>query len=112
VSATARNRRRAVVLILGVDPEDQSDFGPEEARRFLGRLGVPFRVWSVAPSEAAPHAPGWGEIEDVSTLARFGKAVERLADILERERIVWVEGRHLPQDISASARATFVSLAR
>jgi hypothetical protein len=111
VSATARNLRRAVVLILGSEPDDQSDFEADEARRFLERLGVPLLVWSVAPAGTGLRVESWGEIVDVSTLARFGKAVEQLGSLLERERIVWVEGRHLPQNISVAARPEFAPLA-
>lgn len=111
ISSTARGGRRAVVLILGSDPEDKSDFRPGEARRFLERLGVPLLVWSVAPAGADPRFGSWGEMADVSTLVHFGKAVEQLEDLLERERLVWVEGRHLPQNVAVAARPEFVPLA-
>jgi hypothetical protein len=112
VAATAHNRRRAVVLILGDDPEDQSEFPAQEARRFLERLGVPLLVWSVVPPGAGPRPGSWGGAADVSTLDLFGGAVRRLGELLERERIVWVEGRHMPQHISAAARPDFVTISR
>ena len=44
--------------------------------------------------------------------AAFEDATKRLAALVDRQRIVWVEGVHLPQSISLSERASGVTLAR
>ena len=91
--------RRAVVLVLGSDPRDQSRYDVALVRRYLERLRVPLLVWSLAPPAAAP-ASSWGEAEDVSNLPALDAAVERLRRRLDRQFVVWLEGRHLPQDIA------------
>ena len=50
-------------------------------------------------------AQAWGGAEDISTLAKLEDAAERLRAELDSQRIVWVEGRHLPQEIRLSPAA-------
>jgi hypothetical protein len=88
-----------VVLVLGSDPRDQSRYEPALVRRYLERLRVPLLVWSLAPTAAGLASP-WGAAEDVSNLDGLDTAVERLRRRLDRQFIVWLEGRYLPQDIS------------
>lgn len=109
--AAAGNRRRAVVLLVGerlpVDPVADA----AGVRGFLADLRVPLRVWSLN-REAEPQLRlEWGEIEDVSGVHRLGRAAGRLADDLERQVIVWLDGAHLPQQV-AFAGAPGLRLAR
>jgi hypothetical protein len=103
LDASARNRRRAVVLLLGPDPPTAraSRFGEATVRRYLRTIGVPLHVWCVGREEDAV----WGACTDVSTRKRFADAFRQVQDDLERQRIVWVEGTHLPQAISLTAKA-------
>ncbi|HEX4954559.1 MAG TPA: hypothetical protein VF017_14295 [Thermoanaerobaculia bacterium] len=110
LSASNRARRRAVVLVLGRRAEDHSALPPIEARRYLSALSVPLLVWSL--DRASDHEAAWGEVVDVSTLARLGQAVEDLRNDLERQRIVWVRGTHLPQHIRLTSAARGVELVR
>lgn len=107
LNALARNRRRAVVLVLGPAPEDASRLLPAEARRYLGLLRVPLFVWSPHEHPASP----WGEVTDISTGTDLLRAIGELSDAVDRQRIVWIEGRHLPQRIELSHRAVDLELA-
>jgi hypothetical protein len=92
--------RRAVVLVLASDPADESLYKPAAVRRYLELLRVPLFVWSFSPMEKRPRAfADWGEIADISTVTGLEHAVEKVHDELEHQSIVWLEGRHLPQDI-------------
>jgi hypothetical protein len=52
----------------------------------------------------------WGPVEDVSSLARMGNAVAHLRGELDRQRIVWLDGSHLPQAVALGAAAEGVEL--
>ena len=84
------SRRRAVVLIAGSKHEDESTFSPEQARAYLGQNFVPFFVWRAAP----PSAPGWPSGPDLNS---FGANVSAVRKELDRQRIVWLEGRVDPR---------------
>jgi hypothetical protein len=60
--AAAIQRPRAVVLILGERPRDDSELSPPQVREYLSAIGVPLFVWSLAPRAAAP---GWTDVLDV-----------------------------------------------
>jgi len=109
LTAAASNRRRAVVVILGPPVPDGSEASPTQTRRFLEHLRVPLHVWSVAPKEATPE--GWGEPIDVSSRTRLDKAVRKLLKELESQRVVWVKGIYLPNEISLAADVKDLRLA-
>jgi hypothetical protein len=104
MNALSRNRRRAVVLILGPAPEDFSRLSAATVRRYLETLRVPLFVWS--PDREL--ATDWGEVRDISNQARLRRAVSELVEQLERQRIVWLHGRHLPQRVRLSGLAANV----
>ncbi|HRY42309.1 MAG TPA: hypothetical protein P5164_00055 [Thermoanaerobaculia bacterium] len=111
LAAADGERRRAVVLLLGPEAADASLLSPAEATEFLGHLRVPLVVWAVGakpPSNATP----WGSATPITTARQFDAAVASLFEKLGRQRIVWVEGTHLPQDVQAGALATGVRMAR
>jgi hypothetical protein len=109
LTASARNRRRAVVLLIGPEAIETSDLPAAAARRFLERLRVPLFVWSLEPDQS-PVLAGFSGTIDTSTHSRFDRAVSVLSHFLDQQRIVWVEGRHLPQAISLSPKARDVTL--
>ena len=113
LSSVARNRARAVVLVLG-GSTDASALSAAGARRYLSALGVPLFVWTTGPRAAAAGEAwaGAADLADVSTLALFDAAARRVTSLLARERIVWVEGAHLPQDVGLSASASGLTLVR
>jgi hypothetical protein len=112
LQASAEGSRRAVVLVLGDESEDLSVHTPAAVRRYLASIRVPLFVWSLKSSSSQPLKAGWGTVEDVSTVAKLGPAVDRLKAELARERIVWVQGRYLPQDITLSDKLPGLEFAR
>lgn len=109
--AARRNRRRAVVLVLDEDTRDASRLRAPLVRRYLEALMVPLVVWSSGiragvgvkdgtVKGAAGKSTVWGDSHDVSSLAGLEKAVTDLTRMLDRQRLVWIEGLHLPQDIT------------
>ncbi len=96
--AAGRNRRRAVLLVVGADARDTSTFSPQQVRSYLRQLRVPLFVWSPEPASASLRE-GWGAVADISSLASLEQAVKNLRRQLEQQRIVWVDGVHLPEDI-------------
>ena len=112
LDVSARGHPRAVVLLLA-GSTDASRLSAAGARNFLACLRVPLFVWTVGAGAA--EAAAWGkaaDATDVSTPAAFEDATKRLAALVDRQRIVWVEGVHLPQSISLSERASGVTLVR
>lgn len=100
---------RAVLLVLGPDPVDRSALTPEAVRGYLQALRVPLVVWSVAGGEGTV----WGRPEAVDSIASLERAAASVRRLLERQRILWVEGVHLPQRIGLAERALArVALAR
>lgn len=111
LTAAEGNRRRAVVLVLGPSAKDDSLVTPEEAARFLGRIGVPLHVWSIGEA-ASPEAPRWPTARTIASAADLDAAVGELVAETARQRIVWVEGSHLPQDVELGSLAKGIRLAR
>jgi photosystem II stability/assembly factor-like uncharacterized protein len=83
-------RRRAIVLIAGSQREDQSTFSATQAQAYLEQTFVPLLVWRAD----ARLAPGWPE---GANLQSFGANVSSLRRALDRQRIVWLEGRVDPR---------------
>lgn len=130
--AASGRRPRAVLLVLGPDPEDAGSYPPAEVRRYLARLRVPLAVWSVAPDPsvlpplerpaAAERRPAlearraelrsaWGEIEEIGSAEALYDAARRLRDQLRDQRIVWVAGEHLPTELTLAPEAPGARLA-
>lgn len=108
--AAEGNGRRAVILLLGEERQDGSRFSVEAARRYLGALRVPLHVWNLSGPTAEIPA-GWGEGRPVDNVDDLVRAVRRVRYRLDEQRIVWVNGRHLPQEIELSPKAKGIRLA-
>lgn len=108
--AASRERRRAVVVLLGDRPADVSRLRPPQVRRYLEQLHVPLHVWSL--SELSPETVAeWGEPENVGSLSKLEGTVKRLSKALNRQRIVWLEGIHLPQSVRLEGEVASIQLA-
>jgi hypothetical protein len=108
--AAEGNGRRVVVVLLGGRREDGSRIAPEVARRFLAELRVPLEVWDLSGPAAEPPS-GWGELRPVDNVDDLLRAVRRVRTLAGEQRIVWLAGRHLPQEITLSPAAAGISLA-
>ena len=108
--AHASTRRRAVVLLLGGSSTERHAYSPSNARNYLRLLQVPFFVW---PLTADPH-PDWPDAENLEltpNLKPLKRAIRSLRETLDAQRIVWLEGRHLPQSIELAPEAVGIRLA-
>lgn len=98
--AAFSSRRRAVVLVLAPESADVgSRLSPQAVRGYLDSLGVPLHVWYVGKPAKAPAL--WGEPTAVRSVAGMEQALDGVRAALERQRIVWVDGVHLPDEIEA-----------
>jgi hypothetical protein len=113
LQAAARNDRRAVVLVLGGENKDASHYDPATVRRYLESIRVPLFVWSLYGKDI-PAAWAWASagqpVEDISTIPRLEQAVNRLKAELADQKIVWLDGHHLPQAIALGPEAKGVEL--
>jgi hypothetical protein len=115
LQAAGSYSRRAVILALATFQRDESVRRPDAVRRYLERLRVPLYVWSFAGGGAAVPAAAWGKagrggFEDVSSAEEMRRAFGRLKADLESQSIVWVEGRHLPQQVELVEKGDGVEL--
>ncbi len=109
LSASGRNRARAVLLLYGGSP-DASKLSPEAVRRYLAKLRVPLTVWAIDGSSAR-KAVRWGEVVVIRDFPAFLAAGQKLLDEVAAQRIVWVDGVHLPQSITVSPNAKGIRIA-
>ena len=91
LEAMTRRRPRAVVLILGRDQRDGSQFTPAQAREYLSSIGVPLFVWSLTGA-----SDSWPNAVDVSSPLAFAQAYGALIADIRSQRILWIEGDYLP----------------
>jgi hypothetical protein len=108
VRAAGGGAPRAVVLVLSKNPVDDSHYQPSAVQEYLRALRVPLVVWSTTGDGATG---GWGEVAEISDLGSLQKASKSLLKELERQWIVWVEGRHLPSDIELDPEVQGIRLA-
>ena len=110
LQAATGNYRRAVVLVLGADAKDTSRYDAAAIRRYLDAIHVPLFVWSLENPKKNPGLAVWGDVQVISSIPRLSKAVSDLRTELSRQRIVWLEGRHLPQSVALTPEARNVEL--
>lgn len=103
-------QRRAVLLVLAGESPDASSRSPQAVRSYLETLRVPLFVWSFG--DAPPADSTWGAVESVRSGGSLRAAYARLREALDSQRILWVEGRYLPQEISLAQGAAGLELVR
>ena len=108
VQAAAGNRRRLVLLILGHRWEDESQLSVEGAKRYLESLGVPLVVWTTGAAQTRTISDDrlpitvkteWGKARNISSVTRLLESATGLLETLDEQRIVWIEGNHLPHAV-------------
>ena len=104
LNACGTGRPRAVLLVVAHGAKDVSRFDAAAVRRYLAALHVPLLVWSADTPDPALKA-AWGTVDDFTVIDGLDRGFRALARDLETQRIVWVEGRHLPQSIALAPAA-------
>ncbi len=122
LEAHAGRRRRAVVLMMAREAMGPSRYPPPAARDFLKDLQVPLYVWDFGivdrgSTRGAPAAGKWERARDLAhgrvldleeTCAWIGRVQSALREVregLRRQRVVWLEGAHLPNRVELSGPA-------
>jgi hypothetical protein len=109
VRAAGDGRPRAVVLVLSDNPVDEGTYGASMVRDYLQALHVPLEVWSVEPGEAEG---AWGPVSDISDRGKLTRVSRRLMEGIQRQWVVWIEGRHLPSAIELAPNPLGLELAQ
>jgi hypothetical protein len=107
LQAAGSGRPRVVILVVGDKSPDASLFGIEPTKKFLRALNVPFVVWITAPSVAGR----WGDETLIKSPKQFAQASSDVVDLLEQQRIVWLEGLLLPGDVTLRSRQNGIRIA-
>jgi len=108
----AENRRRGILLVFkGDEVEDYSLYDPDTVRRFLAAIHVPLFVWTLGKPVPGSLATAWGPSEQVDRVMNLYRASYHVRDELRAQRVVLVEGHHLPQSIALGPAAKGVELA-
>lgn len=100
VLAAAGGRRRAVVLVVHPRARDASQNNPGPVKGYLETLRVPLRIWSPVGGKT-----DWGSSEGIGKPKRLRREIRELRGDLDRQWVVWLEGRWLPQEIELSKEA-------
>lgn len=111
LSAMATNQRRAVVVVVGEEGLRDNPESVRRTREFLSAIGVPLVVWTPVPRKLRPVSCPWGDVVDISTYGDLYDADNAIQKLLRRQRIVWVEGDHLPQDLALAPELVDLSIA-
>jgi hypothetical protein len=112
--AAASNRPRGVLLIRGANAKGDGGgpslgVDPAEIRDFLSALRVPFFYWRLG-GVSTPDA--WGKPTVVRNERELQMAGAKLTVTLRRQFMAWLEGSHMPYDVTTSeAGATPLRLA-
>lgn len=98
--ALESGRRRAVLLLHG-GSRAEGEYTAAAARAYLAQLRVPLIVWSTgAPTRSM--LDDWGPMEKIFSGQSLRFAWRTLLERLDRQRVVWVEGTYLPQELDSA----------
>jgi hypothetical protein len=131
LEAHASHGRRLVFLLAESSTRTSSRYREDEVRRFLADLQVPVVVWSFEPGPGEDRDRRQPEDAEPWTATRTARMPEEprpeivdafldtldewyredLARELDRQRVVWLRGDHLPQRIRLSNAAAGVRMA-
>jgi hypothetical protein len=111
LQALGKQHPRAVVLIVDDSFKDSSTLTAAQVRAFLDSVGVPLFVWSLADAASQPAGvKDWGPLTDITTVVKLDNAVRDLRRALDAQRIVWLAGDYLPQEVHLTAKAAGMRL--
>jgi len=107
LQAAGSGRPRVVVLVIGDKSPDASLFGIESTKRFLQALNVPLVVWVTHPSVAER----WGSGTLIKSPNQFSRASRDVIEMLEQQRVIWLEGLFLPGDVTLKPERSGIRIA-
>jgi hypothetical protein len=111
LQALGKQHPRAVVLIVDDSFRDSSTLTAAQVRTFLDAVGVPLFVWSLADATSQPAGvKDWGPLTDITSAVKLDNAVRELRRALDGQRIVWLAGDYLPQEVHLTAKAAGMRL--
>ena len=91
-------------------PRREGLYDAARVRPFLAALRVPLFVWCLEdPAPGSPSA-AWGECVNVTSARNLLRGMDEIREELEAQRIIMVDGRHLPQAIGLSEAAAGIEL--
>jgi hypothetical protein len=73
-------------------------------------MRVPLVVWTTG-EPAASRLGDWGEVWRVDSVTSLERAARGLGELLDRQRVAWIEGSHLPHHVTLAGSAHGVHLA-
>ena len=103
LQAAGSNHRRTVLLVLGEAWEDHSRFDVATVRAYLEALNVPVVVWRLGDDSTVGSE--WGEAAQISDYGDLKRAWRSLEKSLQRQRVIWLEGLHLPNAVKIAQSA-------
>jgi hypothetical protein len=98
-TAASASHRRAVVVALRRGTPDESAVEPMMVRRYLTTLHVPLHVWTIGGRGDPEYDGSWGEVASLTGPPPLRDAMLALTEDLDRQVVVWLDGRYMPQDI-------------
>ncbi len=94
-------QRRVIILLLSKKPVSLPGLSFEQAQGYLRSLRVPLLVW--APEEKTLSQLGTSPDRPYLGAPGMLQLFEDVQDLLEHQKILWIEGDHLPNEITLSA---------
>ncbi|MCP3961518.1 MAG: hypothetical protein GY719_27055 [bacterium] len=112
IQALSGHHPRVVVLVVGSLPIDRGRWRLPAVRHYLSRLRVPLVVWRVQDPVYRPkpdlpmiEAEDLGPVTEISSLGDVKAAIRALRREVESQRVLWVDGRHLPHEVQLGPAA-------
>ncbi len=119
LAAAEGNRPRAVVMVLSREPTDRSAFRVDEVLDYCRALHVPVALWTIGlgaggriSEDMIPIArvTPWGSARDITSFNRIVGAISDLRQLLDEQYTVWIEGAHLPSDVTLTGKGRGLEL--
>ncbi len=104
LNAAASGRPRAVLLLLDAAPTGEDQAAAALAMRYLASVRVPLYLWTPL-AETLENLELGDTVRAASGIAGLDDILRRVAAELASQTVVWVEGEHLPAEVSLSDAA-------
>jgi hypothetical protein len=112
LTCAGRNNRRVVALLVTPADRDAVDAALISTRSYLSMIGVPLALWTEDRALARNPPPGWKTVEELGWSRSLLEAAGHIDDHIDRQRIVWIGGTYLPQQITLAQPSADFTLLR